>query len=59
MKSLEALTKWIRKSKLKVKQNKTKSCLFYKRNITPMMLNIGEEFERNKGLGLPTFYNPH
>ena len=51
MKSFEALTKWIRKSKLKVKQNQTKACLFYKRNITPMMLKIEEEFERNKGSG--------
>jgi hypothetical protein len=37
-KSLEAITKWLKKSGLKVNQIKTDLCLFHKNDITPTIM---------------------
>ena len=37
-KSLEAITKWLRQSGLKVNQSKTELCLFYKKDAVPITL---------------------
>ena len=39
-KSLEAITKWLKKSGLKVNQEKTELCLFYKNDIAPVTINV-------------------
>jgi hypothetical protein len=39
-KSLESLTKWWKKSGLKVNSNKTKLCLFYKNDIAPITITL-------------------
>jgi hypothetical protein len=41
-KSLEAITKWLKKSGLIVNQGKTEACLFYKHNCAPVILKMGE-----------------
>ena len=40
-KSLEAITKWLKQSGMKVNQNKTEACLFYKHDIAPILLKVG------------------
>jgi hypothetical protein len=35
-KSLEAITKWLKKSGLKVNENKTELCLFYRKDNLPI-----------------------
>jgi hypothetical protein len=40
-KSLEAITKWLRDSGLKVNQAKTEVCLFYKHDVAPVHIRIG------------------
>ena len=39
-KSLEAITKWLKKSGLKVNQDKTEVCLFYKTDVVPVTLSV-------------------
>jgi hypothetical protein len=39
-KSLESLTKWLKISGLKVNNNKTELCLFYKNNIAPITITL-------------------
>ncbi len=41
-KTLEAITKWLKKSVLIVNQGKTKACLFYKRDCALVNLNAGD-----------------
>ena len=41
-KSLEAKTKWLRDSGLKVNQSKMEVCLFYKHDVAPVRIRIGE-----------------
>ena len=40
-KSLEAITKWLKQSGMKVNQNKTEAFLFYKQDIAPIQLKVG------------------
>ena len=40
-KSLEAIVKWLKKSGLKVNQEKTDMCLFYKHDTAAVMVNVG------------------
>ena len=40
-KALESITKWMKKSGLKVNESKTELCLFFKRDCTPLTLRIG------------------
>jgi hypothetical protein len=39
-KSLESLTKWLKKSGLKVNNNKTELCLFYKNDTAPITITL-------------------
>ncbi len=39
-KSLEAITKWLKKSGLKVNQEKTELCLFYKNDLAPVSISV-------------------
>jgi hypothetical protein len=39
-KSLEAITKWIKKSGLKVNQEKAKLCLFYKNDMASVSISV-------------------
>jgi hypothetical protein len=47
-KSLESITKWLKKSGLKVNNAKTDLCLFYKNNTTPIVLSLGDSLIRSK-----------
>jgi hypothetical protein len=47
-KSLESLTKWLKKSELKVNDAKTYLCLFYKHKTTTIVLNLGDIVIRSK-----------
>ena len=47
-KSLESLTKWLKKSGLKVNDAKTDLCLFYKNDTTPVVLTLGDSSIRSK-----------
>ena len=38
---LEKLVKWLRGSGLKVNETKTELCLFYKLDVSPVIINIG------------------
>jgi hypothetical protein len=40
-KTLEAITKWLKQSGMKVNQNKTEACLFYKHDTAPIQLQVG------------------
>ena len=40
-KSLEAITKWLKKSGLIVNQGKTEACLFYKHDCAPVTIQMG------------------
>jgi hypothetical protein len=40
-KTLEAITKWLKQSGMKVNQNKTEACLFYKHDVAPINLQVG------------------
>jgi hypothetical protein len=42
--SIEVITKWLKQSGLKVYQTKTDACLFYKHNVIPIILNVGDAF---------------
>jgi hypothetical protein len=39
-KKIEGITKWLKKSGLAVNERKTEICLFYKRDVTPVILKI-------------------
>jgi hypothetical protein len=39
-KSLEVITKWLKKSGLKVNQEKTELCLFYKNDMAPVSISV-------------------
>jgi hypothetical protein len=41
-KSQEAITKWLRKSGLRVNYDKTDLCLFYKKDTTPVSVSVGD-----------------
>ncbi len=47
-KTLEAITKWLRKSGLKVNQEKTDLCLFYKHDTAPVTIRLGDSLIRSK-----------
>ena len=37
---LELITKWLKDSGLKVNKGKTEMCLFYKKDLPPVILNL-------------------
>jgi hypothetical protein len=39
-KSLEAMTRWLRNSGLKVQEAKSEVCLFYKKELTPIKVTV-------------------
>ena len=41
--SLEAITKWLSNSGLKVNNEKTDMCLFYKNDTTPVIIKVGDQ----------------
>jgi type III secretory pathway component EscU len=47
-KKIEGFTKWLKKSGLVVREGKTKICLFYKRDMTPVTLKINNSLEKSK-----------
>ena len=47
-KSLETITKWLKKSGLKVNQDKTDLCLFYKHDTAPIKIKIGDSILQTK-----------
>ena len=47
-KSLEATTKWLKKSGLKVNNEKTDMCLFYKHDTTPVNIMVGDQSIKSK-----------
>ena len=42
-KALDRITKWLNQSGLKVNQNKTVACLFYKRDVAQISIRVGDE----------------
>jgi hypothetical protein len=48
--SLEAITKWLRKSGLKVNQSKTELCFFYKRDCAPIEIVQNESTITSKSV---------
>jgi hypothetical protein len=42
-KVLESITKWLKMSDLKVKNQKTELCLFLKHDTVPFTINLGED----------------
>ena len=49
-KSLEAITKWLKKSGMKVNQSKTELCLFYKRDCAPIDIVLNETKTTSKSV---------
>ena len=47
-KSLEATTKWLKKSGLKVNNEKTDMCLFYKHDTIPVNIMVGDQSIKSK-----------
>ena len=47
-KSLEAITKWLKKSGLKVNESKTEICLFHRNDSTPIQININNTIINSK-----------
>ncbi len=47
-KTLEAITQWLKQSGVKVNQNKTEACLFYKNDIATIHLQVGNMREQSK-----------
>ena len=47
-KSLEAITKWLKKSGLKVNESKTEACLFHRSAEITINLNINGSIIRSK-----------
>ncbi len=47
-KSLEAITKWLKKSGLIVNQGKTEACLFYKQDCAAVAIKVGEDMINTK-----------
>jgi hypothetical protein len=47
-KSLKAVIKWFRKFGLKVNNEKTDMCLFYKHDTTPVFIKVGDLSIRSK-----------
>ncbi len=43
-KSLEAFTKWLRYSVLRVNDGKTEICIFYKQDLAPIRVKINESY---------------
>jgi hypothetical protein len=41
-KALEAITKWLRESGMKVNHDKTEACFFSKQDAAPIQLKVGE-----------------
>ena len=48
-KTLEAITKWLKKSGLKVNNEKTDLCLFYRQDTTKVNIKVGETLIESKG----------
>ncbi len=42
-KALDRITKWLNQTGLKVNQNKTVACLFYKRDVAQISVRVGDE----------------
>jgi hypothetical protein len=47
-KSLEAITKWLKKSGLKVNNEKTDLCLFYRQDTAQVSIHVGETVIKSK-----------
>jgi hypothetical protein len=41
-KSIEAITKWLWQSGLKVNPNQTEACLLYKHDVVPITIRVGD-----------------
>ena len=47
-KSLEAITKWLKKSGLKVNESKTEMCLFHRNDATPIQIRVYNSVIKSK-----------
>jgi hypothetical protein len=47
-KTLEAITKWLKKSGMKVNDEKTKLCLFHRHNTAQVYVCIGDSMVKSK-----------
>jgi hypothetical protein len=47
-KTLEVITKWLKKSELKVNNEKTDLCLFYRQDTTQVIIKVGETSIKSK-----------
>ena len=47
-KSLEAITKWLKKSGLKVNESKTEMCLFHRNDVAPIQITVNNSIIKSK-----------